>query len=159
MTPVKPQVLERLLIEADYPLPKINYLVKGFSQGFNLEYNGLLQCTDTSANIPLRIGTKLELWEKMMKEVKEKRYAGPFAEVPFKRYVQSLVGLVPKDGGTKTRLIFHLSYHFKKTGNLSMNSCIDPRKCTMKYHDIDDAVKELLCNHDRQDKESSIWQD
>ena len=45
-----------------------------------------------------------------MKEVKEGRYAGPFESIPFDSYIQSPIGLVPKDGGKDTRLIFHLSY-------------------------------------------------
>ena len=45
-----------------------------------------------------------------MKEVKAECYAGPFKEPPFKSYIQSPVGLVPKDNGKDTWLIFHLSY-------------------------------------------------
>ena len=49
---------------------------------------------------------------KLVKKVNLGRYAGPFLNIPFKNYVQSPVGLVPK-AGNKTRLIFHLSYDFK----------------------------------------------
>ena len=45
-----------------------------------------------------------------MKEVKEERYAGPFSEPPFTEFIQSPIGLVPKDNGKATRLIFHLLY-------------------------------------------------
>ena len=45
-----------------------------------------------------------------MKEIAEKRMAGPFEDIPFEHFIQSPIGLVPKDGGKKTRLIFHLSY-------------------------------------------------
>ena len=31
-----------------------------------------------------------------MKEVKVKRLAGPYEEVPFENYIQSPIGLVPK---------------------------------------------------------------
>ena len=41
-----------------------------------------------------------------MKEVKKHRFAGPFEVPPTKYYVQSPLGLVPKSGGQKTRLIF-----------------------------------------------------
>ena len=75
-----------------------------------------------------------------MKEVQLGRYAGPFVEPPFEYYVQSPIGLVPKDKGLKTRLIFHLSY--PKTGE-SVNSGIPKEYCTVKYPDFEEAVK--LC--------------
>ena len=36
--------------------------------------------------------------------------------------MQSPIGLVPKDNGAKTRLIFHLSYDFKREANEKRNS-------------------------------------
>ena len=51
-----------------------------------------------------------------MKEVKLKRFAGPFESSPFEDFIQSPVGLVPKDNGKDTRLIFHLSY--PRTGKI-----------------------------------------
>ena len=55
-----------------------------------------------------------------MKEIKERRYAGPFMKenFPFVNYIQSPIGLVPK-AGNKTRLIFHLSYDFGEEDDLS----------------------------------------
>ena len=72
-----------------------------------------------------------------MKEVKCKRYAGPYKVPPFKDFIQSPIGLVPKDGGRETRLIFHLSY--PRNGE-SVNSGIDPEDCTVKYPDFEDAI-------------------
>ena len=48
-------------------------------------------------------GTKL--WKKWLQVD-----AGPFDEIPFEYYIQSPVGLVDKDKGRDTRLIFHLSH-------------------------------------------------
>ena len=45
-----------------------------------------------------------------MTEVQAKRYTGPYEKVPYEFFIQSPIGLVPKDKGKKTRLIFHLSY-------------------------------------------------
>ena len=75
-----------------------------------------------------------------MKEVKLGRYAGPFAQVPYEHFIQSPIGLVPKDGGKKTRLIFHLSYEFGP-GEDFLNACTPDEICTMKYKDLDHAVK------------------
>ena len=44
----------------------------------------------------------MELWNKVMKGVNLKRYAGPFDSIPFENYVQSPIGLIPKDGGKST---------------------------------------------------------
>ena len=92
-----------------------------FENGFELGYSGSTQRHDLSDNIPFTVGDKFDLWDKVMKEVKLQRFAGPYLEhdIPFKHFVQSPVGLVPKAGGL-TCLIFHLSYKFKN-GNESIN--------------------------------------
>ena len=77
-----------------------------------------------------------------MKEVRLKRYAGPFEDPPFKDFIQSPIGLVPKDNGKNTRLIFHLSYPRDKLGT-SVNAGIPKSKCTVKYLDFEQAIK--LC--------------
>ena len=79
-----------------------------------------------------------------MKEVKEKRYAGPYEEIPYRNgddkegFIQSPVSLVPKDNGTSTRLIFHLSY--PRNGTTSVNSNTPSEMCTVKYPDFIKAV-------------------
>ena len=112
ITPVKAQVLKDLLTQAGYNQSKTNYLYDGFLNGFSLKYQGPLNknVRRFSPNLKLRVGSKLELWNKVMKEVQLGRFAGPYREPPFECFVQSPIGLVPKDKGTKTRLIFHLSY-------------------------------------------------
>ena len=106
--PVDTRVLKDLLYKSGYDKIESQYLLNGFENGFSLVYQGPTNCKDYSHNIPLRdIGTPKDLWDKMMKEVKLKRFAGPFKHVPFEHFVQSPVGLVPKAGG-QTRLIFHL---------------------------------------------------
>ena len=114
-------VLERLLIETEYCQEETQFLVNGFKNGFDLQYQGPKKRKDYSNNIPLTTGSKEELWNKIMKEIKEKRVASPFSKVPYKYFVQSPIGLVPKDDGKQTRLIFHLSFDFKQSGNKSIN--------------------------------------
>ena len=81
-----------------------------------------------------------------MKEVKQKRVAGPFDCVPFSNYIQSPIGLVPKAGGDghETRLIFHLSYDCRKDGNKSVNFHTPKEKCSVKYRDLDFAIATYL---------------
>ena len=98
-----------------------------------------------SQNLPLK-----GLWNKVMKEVKLGRYAGPFKEenIPFLNFIQSPIGLVPKAGG-QTRLIFHLSYDFKG-GGMSVNANTNPDLCSVKYRDLDhviDICVKLLQRH------------
>ena len=140
VTPINPNKLGDLLSETGYDANEIQFLVKGFSEGFDIGYKGIEERQDVSNNIPLKVGSKIELWEKIMKEVKLKRVAGPFNDIPFKNFIQSPVRLVPKAGG-KTRMIFHLSYNFKDSGNLSLNACTLPDKCSVKYEDIEFVIR------------------
>ena len=141
VTPVKASILQQLLSQAGYDKVKTEFLVKGFTDGFCLNYSGPLSKGRRFANnLKFRIGTPLELWNKVMKEVELGRYAGPFEEPPFEDFVQSPIGLVPKDKGKKTRLIFHLSY---PRGGNSVNSGIPKEYCSVKYPDFEEAVK--LC--------------
>ena len=91
-------------------------------------------------NLPFTVGNQVELWNKVMAEVRLGRYAGPYRTIPFPNYIQSPIGLVPKDTN-KTRLIFHLSYP-KETGT-SVNANIPKDLCGVTYPDFDEAVK--LC--------------
>ena len=150
-TPVDADVLEQLLVQTGYDVEETKYLVNGFRQGFNLGYRGPFDRQDTADNIPFTVGNKFIMWEKIMKEVKLGRYAGPFEvdKLPFKNYVQSPIGLVPK-AGNDTRLIFHLSYTFKN-GNQSINYWTPDDLCSVKYCDLDHAITNSLriLNHSK----------
>ena len=144
ITPVNPDNFDRLLKESGYNDQKRKFLIDGFRNGFSLEYSGELKRVRREApNLKLRVGSKTQLWNKVMNEVELGRFAGPFAEPPFEFFVQSPIGLVPKDKDKKTRLIFHLSY--PKNGE-SVNSGIPHEKCTVKYPDFEEVVK--LCLHE-----------
>ena len=119
------------------------FLSTGFRYGFDIGYKGPTDRTDTAKNLPFTVGTKADLWGKMIKEVELHRFVGPFEEIPYKRnFIQSPVGLVPK-AGNKLRLIFHLSYQFKN-GNESVNYWTPSELCTVKYKDLDHAVRMCL---------------
>ena len=139
-TPVDTQVYERLLIEAGFDEKQTRYLTEGFSKGFKLNFNGNRNVKRLAPNLKLTIGTETDLWNKVMTEVEAGRYAGPFEEPPFEHFIQSPIGLVPKDKGKKTRLIFHLSYPRDGLSE-SVNQGIDHDDCTVKYPMFDDAVR------------------
>ena len=134
--------LKRLLLDSKYDPLLTAKLVDGFQNGFELGYEGPHEVQLTSDNLKLRgLGTKTTLWNKVMKEVKLKRYAGPFETIPFKHFIQSPIGLVPKDNGTDVRLIFHLSH--PQRGNSSVNANTPKHKASVKYPDFNKAV--ALC--------------
>ena len=54
--------------------------------------------------------------------------------------MQSPVGMVPKGDGS-LRLIFHLSY--SRSGKDSINDHTPPELCSVRYKDLDNAIK--LC--------------
>ena len=144
ITPVKVNELDRLLRECNYDEHKRNFLVDGFSNRFEIGYRGNPNVKLSAPNLKLNVGNELILWNKVMKEVEKCRYAGPFEDVPYANYIQSPIGLVPKDNG-KVRLIFHLSYPRRSKGGdqLSVNVNTPHEMCTVSYADFDSAVE--LC--------------
>ena len=141
MTLIKADVLELLLNEAGCNPEKANLLCESFQTGFDLHYEGPMNRKNISENLPMRVGNAADMWQKIMKEVKLKRYAGPVENIPFENFVQSPIGLVPK-AKNKMRLFFHLSYDFKDF--LSVNAYTPKCFCTVKYKDLDHAVKNCL---------------
>ena len=110
--------------------------------GFDIGYRGPENVTIKSPNLKFRkVGDEKTLWNKVMKEVKVKRYTGPFADIPFEHFIQSPIGLVPKDNGKDCRLIFHLLYP-RGTG-ASLNANTPAEMCSVKYSDFNKAVQ--LC--------------
>ena len=107
ITPVNVTKLEQLLRDSDYDREETDFLVNGFSSGFDIGYQGPAERQSRLENIPFTVGNHVELWEKIMKEVDAKRVAGPFESIRFSNFIQSPVGLVLK-AGNKTRMIFHL---------------------------------------------------
>ena len=144
ITPVHADRLVKLLEETDYDPGEVSFLKEGFTNGFSIEYHSPTNRQSQSDNIPLSIGSHTELWNKLMKEVKQGRTAGPFDEIPFEHYIQSPIGLVPKSGSDGTRLIFYLSYDFKPENLNSVNHFTPKELCSVKYRDLDYAVSTYL---------------
>ena len=132
-----------MLRRAGYDPEKTKFLVEGFYSGFDIGYQGPEVRQSKSQNIHFSVGDDKDLWLKLMKEFKLKRVAGPFITIPFKNFIQSPIGLVPKDEGRKTRLIFHLSYEFKD-GMGSLNWHTPDYLCSVHYNDLDHAVNNCL---------------
>ena len=144
VTPIDVTKLRHLLVHTGYDSRKTQDLIKGFSEGFDMGYRGPIHRQDTSRNLPFRVGTSLDMWEKIMKEVRCGRYAGPYQSIPYQNYMQSPIGLVAKSGG-KTRLIFHLSYDFgPEVHQKSFNYHTPDHLCSVKYRDLDFVIMTCL---------------
>ena len=78
VTPINVNMFEKYLRLSNYHPIKTEKLIKGFTEGFSIGYAGPENRQDGAHNLPLRVGDELELWNKVMKEVKEHRYSGPF---------------------------------------------------------------------------------
>ena len=50
---------------------------------FDISYIGPMNRKDESENIPIKVGSSADMWNKIMKEVKEHRYAGLYSKPPF----------------------------------------------------------------------------
>ena len=117
----------------------------GFTNGFSIEYHGDEQVKLMADNLKFTIGDEVDLWNKVMKEVKLKHYAGPFKEIPYENnYIQSPIGLVPKDNGKDMRLIFHLSHPRKSAESKSVNANTPKDKARVRYPDFSDAVRRCI---------------
>lgn len=92
VTPLNVEVYQQLLKESNYQKDKAEFLVDGFSNGFDLGYRGPRDIKIESKNMKCRVGSKTHLWNMVIAEVKEKRYAGPFAICPFDNFIQSPLG-------------------------------------------------------------------
>ncbi|OCT57837.1 hypothetical protein XELAEV_18002927mg [Xenopus laevis] len=77
------------------------------------------------------------LKQKLEKELKAGRMAGPFEEVPIKDLVVSPLGIVPKKEPGKFRMIQHLSY----PEGASVNDALDKEQCSIQYQSFEKALE------------------
>ena len=74
--------------DAGYDKKETDFLVNGFKEGFSIGYQGPEQVKIKSPNLKFQgVGNHIVLWNKVMKEVKEGRYAGPYTEIPFEYFI------------------------------------------------------------------------
>ena len=122
---------------------KAQYLIEGFTYGFKLGVQGQIQtktyCNHNSVlNAPGVVNTHLQ------KEMNLSRISGPHSFPPFKPFVISPLGLVPKKEVGEFRLIHDLSYPRQQ----SVNSHIPDELRHVHYETLDDLV-ELVKIHGR----------
>lgn len=147
VTPINIPRFKKLLLDSGYDNELSHYLIDGLTNGFRIGFNGPRDIIREAPNMKFTTGTKVDLWNKLMKEVKEKHTAGPYRgkqALPLKNYWQNPVGLIPKKGNpNETRMIVNLSYK----DNYSVNYFTPKEECTVKYRDMDAAVKMIMEIH------------
>ena len=62
VTPINTKELQHLLQETNYNEDKTQLLIRGFTEGFDLGYQGPTRIRHLSDNIPLKIGTHFDVW-------------------------------------------------------------------------------------------------
>ena len=72
VTPVNVNKLHELLVKSEYLATETQFLVSGFSEGFDIGYQGPQIQRNFSKNIPFTVGNNVILWNKIMKEVQAK---------------------------------------------------------------------------------------
>ena len=112
-----------------------SFLTEGFQFGFRLGCEG-----EPSQNIHRNhnsiCNNKSVVHKKLEKEFKLGRIAGPYDEIPFKNFVCSPLGLVPKKTSGEFRIIHDLSF----PKDQSMNSFIPQQNSTVQYESIDNVI-------------------
>lgn len=134
-SPIKLSELIPLL--QDYPNTSAAITLKeGFSHGFKLGYEGK-RAPRNSDNLKSVERDPPTVSQKLEKEIKLGRMAGPFTQPPFNNLIISPIGLVPKAETGKFRLIHHLSHPEGE----SINDGINREVCAVKYSNFDDAIE------------------
>ena len=122
-----------------YNLNKRGYLLNGFINGFSINSfkqpsNAIPQNLVSARQHPEIVAEKIE------KEVKLGRIAGPFVKPPFSKFTISPIGLQPKRNPGEFRLIHHLSY----PKGSSVNDAIPRDLATVNYASIDDSINAIM---------------
>ena len=87
VTPVDVEKFIRQLEQHNYDSGATDFLRDSFCNGFDIKYNGPQVRRSQADNLPFTVGNDTILWNKLMKEVKLKRVAGPFKQVPFDNFI------------------------------------------------------------------------
>ena len=68
--------------------------MNGFQKGFDLHYVKPCEMPKKryAHNLKLRVGSKLELWNKVMKEVQLKHFVGSYEQPLYKEFIESPIG-------------------------------------------------------------------
>ena len=135
-TPIDVPKLDRLL--SGYGEMEKRRLVDGFTRGFTIPSTiSSDPCKFGYTNHKTVLSNMSVVQDKLDKELRLGRIAGPFVDPPFENFIVSPLGLVPKKNPGEFRLIHDLSF---PKGN-SVNSHIDPQFSTVQYEVLDHCIE------------------
>ena len=132
-TPIKVDALRKLLRNYEGR----DYLVQGFQFGFNVHFEGIDKPLD-SDNAKNALDNPYIVWEKLKREMKMGRIAGPYESPPFENFKCSPLNIREKSEKGKFRLIHNLSYPYD---DRAVNFNIPKEYGTVKYDNLEDAVQ------------------
>ena len=118
-----------------YHPPLRQFLVNGFSYGFRVGFVGERRAAQ-SPNLKSALEQPQAVRRTFRKELETGRIRGPFPRPPFREFVCSPLGIVPKKVLSEFRLIQRLSY---PCGS-SVNDYIPERTSSVHYASISDAI-------------------
>ena len=114
-----------------------DYLLRGFSEGFLLDFSGS-ECPVTGSNARNTVHNKVAVETKLHSELECGRYAGPFDRPPpFDNIKCTPLALREKSTPGTWRLTHNLSFPYDET---STNAGIPSEKASVKYANIGDAI-------------------
>ena len=138
-SPVNIEVFSRYL--PGYDTVKSHYLVRGFAQGFSIEFQGE-ECPMLEDNNPCLSSNLIPvIEEKILKETQAGRIQGPFSHPPFQNFRVSPIKVVPKKTAGQFRFIHNLSFPYDE--GTSINSSIPRDKVAVQYCSLDDAITHI----------------
>lgn len=132
-TPICVNELEKEL--SSYNSPDAAVILDGFQHGFRIHYEGPHEPSD-SRNIKSANQHPEIVLQKIQKELRMGRIAGPFDQRPLANLRVSPIGIVPKKEPNEFRLIHHLSHPLGS----SVNDYIDKKNSSVQYTSFDEAV-------------------
>ena len=120
--------------------PHRDYILKGFKQGFLLDFEGPQQelMAPNSHSVSQNPSNASE---KIQTELSKGRIAGPFPQPPLNNFKCSPLALREKKDPGKYRLLHNLSYPYDQT---AVNFNISKANSTVQYQSISDAISCIL---------------
>ena len=138
-TPLKPLAWAMRLAATRYPYPAAAVtLVKCLRVGVSLGFHGSRDRTQVGPNLQSAFEQTAAIDDNIVKETHNGRRKGPYSSPPFPFFYSNPLGVVFKKGGTKPRVIHHLSWP-RSAANTSVNTSIV--NFDVKLDAFDRAVK------------------
>lgn len=111
LTPLRAEAWATHLVASDYPAPAAALaLVTCLRRGVDLGFRGQRVRSATGRNLPTAAAHADAIDADMAKQMQLGRRLGPFEQPPFPFFKSNPLGVVFKKGGTKPRVIHHLSW-------------------------------------------------